>query len=120
MERPSLMDSSNNRAQSAEEILGARFARGEIDAEEYQRSLEVLKSRGGTAHARGTKSKLLVAGLITATLLAVVGTGVALGQAESTEGAVGTSSHDSGQSQHGGHDGSVGMGSMMGGRGMFG
>ena len=38
------MDSSNNRAQSAEEILGARFARGEIDAEEYQRSLEVLRN----------------------------------------------------------------------------
>lgn len=28
---------------SAEEILQKRFARGEIDAEEYERSLEVLK-----------------------------------------------------------------------------
>ena len=32
---------------SAEEILRERFARGEITAEEYQRSIEIL--RGGTA-----------------------------------------------------------------------
>jgi putative membrane protein len=32
---------------SAEEILRERFARGEITAEEYERSLEIL--RGGTA-----------------------------------------------------------------------
>lgn len=32
---------------SAEEILRERFARGEISAEEYQRSIEIL--RGGTA-----------------------------------------------------------------------
>lgn len=115
------MDSSNNRAELAEEILRARFARGEIDAEEYQRSLQVLKSKGGTARARGTKSKLLVAGLIAATLLAVVGAGVAVGQAESTKGADGTSSHGSGQSQHGWHGGmSGGMASMMGGGGMSG
>ena len=32
---------------SAEEILRERFARGDISAEEYERSLEIL--RGGTA-----------------------------------------------------------------------
>lgn len=36
---------SRNREDSAEEILQKRFARGEIDAEEYERSLEVLKDR---------------------------------------------------------------------------
>lgn len=36
---------SGNREDSAEEILQKRFARGEIDAEEYERSLEVLKDR---------------------------------------------------------------------------
>ena len=34
------------RAGSAEEILRERFARGEITAEEFQRSIEIL--RGGT------------------------------------------------------------------------
>lgn len=43
---------SNFREESAEEILRKRFARGEIDAEEYERSLEILKgerdvTRGG-------------------------------------------------------------------------
>ncbi len=33
--------------ESAEEILRRRFARGEIDAEEYERSLEVLRERRG-------------------------------------------------------------------------
>lgn len=36
---------SRNREDNAEEILQKRFARGEIDAEEYERSLEVLKDR---------------------------------------------------------------------------
>ena len=44
---------SGSREDSAEEILQKRFARGEINAEEYERSLEVLKDRenvtkGGT------------------------------------------------------------------------
>lgn len=34
-----------SREDSAEEILQERFARGEIDAGEYERSLEVLKDR---------------------------------------------------------------------------
>lgn len=43
---------SGSREESAEEILRKRFAGGEIDAEEYERSLEVLKgerdvTRGG-------------------------------------------------------------------------
>ena len=45
-------DGISAREDSAEEILRKRFARGEIDAEEYERSLEVLKgerdvTRGG-------------------------------------------------------------------------
>ncbi len=43
---------SGARSESAEEILRGRFARGEIDADEYERSLDVLKgerdvTRGG-------------------------------------------------------------------------
>jgi len=34
----------DRREDSAEETLRQRFARGEIDAEEYKRSLEVLRS----------------------------------------------------------------------------
>jgi uncharacterized membrane protein len=34
----------DRREDSAEETLRQRFARGEIDAEEYERSLEVLRS----------------------------------------------------------------------------
>ena len=34
----------NKREDSAEETLRQRFARGEIDAEEYERSLEVLRN----------------------------------------------------------------------------
>ena len=41
--------------QSAEETLRQRFARGEIDAEEYQRSLEVLRS--GTVSEYGRMSE---------------------------------------------------------------
>jgi putative membrane protein len=36
--------SSRRREDSAEETLRQRFARGEIDAEEYKRSLEVLRN----------------------------------------------------------------------------
>lgn len=36
------------RKDSAEEILRERFARGEMDAEEYERSLEVLRSGRST------------------------------------------------------------------------
>lgn len=35
------------RGDSAEEIVRERFARGEIGAEEYQRSLEVLRGKTG-------------------------------------------------------------------------
>lgn len=43
---PNLQDSVNpqRREDSAEETLRQRFARGEIDAEEYERSLEILQS----------------------------------------------------------------------------
>lgn len=36
---------SEGRVDSAEEIIRERFARGEIDAEEYERSLETLRGK---------------------------------------------------------------------------
>ena len=46
---------SSRREDSAEETLRQRFARGEIDAEEYERSLEVL--RHGRASQNGRVSE---------------------------------------------------------------
>jgi putative membrane protein len=43
------------REDSAEEILRQRFARGDIDAEEYGRSLEILQS-GRVSERSGAKS----------------------------------------------------------------
>ncbi len=40
------------RGDSAEEILHQRFARGEIDAEEYEHSLEVLHGKTGAQSRR--------------------------------------------------------------------
>jgi len=45
----------DRREDSAEEILRQRFARGEIDAEDYERSLEVL--RNGRVSENGTVSE---------------------------------------------------------------
>ena len=42
---------SETRAKPAEEVLKQRFARGEIDAEEYERSLAVL--RGEESSVKG-------------------------------------------------------------------
>jgi uncharacterized membrane protein len=44
----------DRREDSAEEILRQRFARGEIDAEEYERSLEVLRD-GKVSEKGGAK-----------------------------------------------------------------
>jgi len=44
----------DRREDSAEETLRQRFARGEIDAEEYERSLEVLRS-GRVSEKSGAK-----------------------------------------------------------------
>ena len=46
---------NRRREDSAEETLRQRFARGEIDAEEYERSLEVL--RNGRISADGRVSE---------------------------------------------------------------
>ena len=51
---------SSRREDSAEEVLRQRFARGEIDAEEYKRSLEVLRNGrvsedGSVSEKRGAK-----------------------------------------------------------------
>ncbi len=40
------------RGDSAEEILRERFARGEIDAEEYEHSLEVMRGKTGAESRR--------------------------------------------------------------------
>jgi uncharacterized membrane protein len=42
----------NKREDSAEETLRQRFARGEIDAEEYGRSLKVLRNEGVSENGR--------------------------------------------------------------------
>jgi putative membrane protein len=44
----------NRREDSAEETLRQRFARGEIDAEEYERSLDVLRN-GKVSENSGAK-----------------------------------------------------------------
>ncbi|MEJ7843522.1 MAG: SHOCT domain-containing protein [Rubrobacter sp.] len=44
---------SGARGESAEEILRKRFARGEIDAEEYERTLEVLKGERSATKGGG-------------------------------------------------------------------
>jgi putative membrane protein len=46
---------NSRREDSAEETLRQRFARGEIDADEYERSLEVL--RNGRASENGRTSE---------------------------------------------------------------
>jgi uncharacterized membrane protein len=45
---------NNRREDSAEETLRQRFARGEIDAEEYERSLKVLRN-GKVSEKSGAK-----------------------------------------------------------------
>jgi uncharacterized membrane protein len=44
----------NGREESAEETLRQRFAKGEIDADEYERSLEVLRN-GRVSEKSGAK-----------------------------------------------------------------
>ena len=46
---------SSRREDSAEETLRQRFARGEIDAEEYERSLEVLRSGRVSENGRASE-----------------------------------------------------------------
>ncbi|PLS83581.1 MAG: hypothetical protein CYG60_21760, partial [Actinobacteria bacterium] len=90
--------------------MRGRLSRDEIDAEEYERSLEGLKSDDVTAPVRGAKSKLLVAGLAAAALLAVGGGAVyAQGQGSSMLGGDALKSETDGN----------GMGGMMNG-GMMG
>jgi uncharacterized membrane protein len=43
----------DRREDSAEETLRQRFARGEIDAEDYERSLEVLRNNKGRVSENG-------------------------------------------------------------------
>ncbi len=115
-------DASGGKYVSAEENLRGRFARGEIDAEEYERSSGVLKSHGGPE--RGARSKLLVAGLAAAALL-TLGAGAVYAQGGSMMGGNGTQSEVARNGMDGmmnggrmdsmmGGQGGGGMGSMMG------
>ncbi len=113
-------DASGRRYGSVEETLRGRFARGEIDAEEYERSLEGLKNDDATARVRGAKSKLLVAGLAAAALL-TVGSGAvyAQGQGSSMMGGDNAESEADGSGMGGMMNGGQ-VGSMMGGQGGMG
>jgi uncharacterized protein (DUF305 family) len=111
---------------SPEEILRNRFASGEIDAVEYERSLKAVKGERSIATGR-SKARLLAVGIATVALLAVGGGAVyAQGQGSSMMGgdaAVSeTDGNGMGSMMNGGQMGSMmgGMGSMMGGQGMGG
>ncbi len=109
-------DASGRKYESAEENLRGRFVRGEIDVEEYERSLGVLKSHGGPARGRhGAKSKLLVAGLAAAALL-TIGAGAVYAQGGSMMGGNDAGSETDGNGTGGMMNGGQ-MGSMMGGQG---
>ena len=101
-------DASGRKYESAEENLRGRFVRGEIDVEEYERSLGVLKSHGA-------KSKLLVAGLAAAALL-TIGAGAVYAQGGSMMGGNDAGSETDGNGTGGMMNGGQ-MGSMMGGQG---
>ncbi|MEU0504305.1 SHOCT domain-containing protein [Nocardia sp. NPDC004278] len=45
--RPDGATSTDDRLRSAEDLLAERFARGEIDAEEYASRLDTLRTHGG-------------------------------------------------------------------------
>jgi uncharacterized protein (DUF305 family) len=97
----------------AEGLLRERFARGEIDAEEYERSLAVLGSgRSGAGHRGAKRSKFLIAGLATAALLTAGGVAYAHGDGQQQAAEATTNGNDSGSMMSGGD-----MGSMMGGQG---
>jgi uncharacterized protein (DUF305 family) len=107
----------------AEGLLRERFARGEIDAEEYERSLAILGSGGSGAGHRGAKrSRFLIAGLATAALLTAGGVAYAHGDGQQEAAGAATNGNDTGSMMSGGDMGSMmgngsGMGSMMAGQG---
>jgi uncharacterized protein (DUF305 family) len=92
--------------------LRTRFASGEIDTEEYERSLAILDREPTTVQSGGARPKLLVAGLAAAALL-VAGTGAAYASGGQVGSMMGTD--DTGSAAD-----ASGMGSMMGGGGMSG
>ena len=104
---------------SPEEILRDRFASGEIDAVEYEKSLKILKGDRSIAKVR-SKAKLLVVGIATVALLAVGGGAVyAQGQGSSMMGGDAAESETDGNGMGSMMNGGQ-MGSMMGGQGMGG
>jgi uncharacterized protein (DUF305 family) len=116
---------SNTTNGSPEEILRNRFASGEIDAGEYERSLKALKGERSIAKSR-SKARLLAVGLAAAALLAVGGGAVyAQGQGSTMMGGEAAKSETDrngmGRMMNGGMmGGQGGMGSMMGDQGMSG
>lgn len=111
-----MRDATNS---SPEEILRDRFASGEIDAEEYERSLKALKGERSIARGR-SKVKLLAGGLAAAALIAVGGGAVyAQGQGSSMMGGDAAESEADGNGMGGMMNGGM-MSSMMGGQGGMG
>ncbi len=116
-------DANGRRYGSVEETLRGRFARGEIDAEEYGRSLKALKGERIIAKSR-SKARLLAGGLAVAALLAVGGGAVyAQSQGSSMMGGNDAGSEADGNGMGGMMNGGMmggqgGMGSMMGEQGM--
>ena len=104
---------------SPEEMLRARFASGEVDTVEYEKSLKILKGDRSIAEGR-SKVKLLAVGIATVALLAVGGGAVyAQGQGSSMMSVDAKESEADGNSMSSMMNGSQ-MGSMMDGQGMGG
>ena len=102
----------------AEGLLRERFARGEIDAEEYERSLATLGSGGSATGRRGAKrSRFLIAGLATAALLTAGGVAYANGAGQEEAAAPGATTNGGNMGSMMSGQGGGGMGSMMGGQG---
>ncbi len=116
---------SNGTNGSPEEILRNRFASGEIDAGEYERSLKALKGERSIAKSH-SKARLLAVGLAAAALLAVGGGAVyAQGQGSTMMGGEAAKSETDGNGMGGMMNGGMmggqgGMGSMMSEQGMSG
>ncbi len=104
---------------SPEELLRNRFASGEIDAVEDERSLKTLKGERSIAKGR-SKARLLAVGIATVALLAVGGWAVyAQGQESPMMGGDATKNETDGNGMGGMMDGGQ-MGSMMRGQGGMG
>ncbi len=109
-------DASGSKYVVAEENLRGRFSGGQSDTEEYEGSLGVLESNDGHVRGRrGSRPKLLVAGLAAAALL-TVGAGAVYAQGGFMMGDNGAESEVDGSGMGGMMNGGK-MDPMMGGQG---